>query len=424
MSFRFFTVFLLFILTVGCKPPLRIAGKIPANPLERALAAQAGDFDEILSHPERYELQIIYTQIDRDAEQRPHFKSFYWNVDSSRYFYPASTVKLPLALLALEKLNKLRQSGYPQLSRDTPYMIDSVRMYQKRVWRDPSAPQSRPSVAQDIRKILVVSDNEAYNHLFEFLGRAYINNMLQAKGYNRTGIVHRFGAPGRENEYGSPLTFYNTSGGLYKQGATLDTSRHTNPQHHTRKGRAYVDTRDSMVNEPFDFAGKNWFALTDMEKMLRAVLFPEAVPERERFGLSADDYRFVRHYMGIFPRECDFPRYDTAEYYDGYVKFFMFGDAKTRRDGKVRVFNKVGEAYGTLTDVAYIVDFERNTEFVLAATILCNEDAVFNDDHYDYDQIGYPFLARLGRAVHAFDSKRKQAVKPDLSMWEDILYRN
>ncbi|MCK6694671.1 MAG: class A beta-lactamase-related serine hydrolase [Thermoanaerobaculia bacterium] len=400
----------------GCKPAAFIAGKKAVNPLEKILASHATDFDSILSRPGVYEVQIIYTQIDRDKNQAPHFTSWHWNVDSSRYFYPASIVKMPLALLALEKINDLRRSGYPALTKDTSYRIDSLRPYQRNYSADTSAPGNRPGIAHDIRRIFTVSDNLSYNHLFEFLGRAYINQALQAKGYTRTGIVRRFYAGGRDNAYTSPITFLDAAGHTrWKQAELHDKRQWVNPQTHLQKGRGYIDNRDNLVNAPFDFSNQNWFALTDMEKMLRAVIFPDAVPEQNRFDLTPEDYRFLYRYMGIFPRECDYPRYDTAHYWDSYVKFFLFGDTKDRRDGSVRVFNKVGVAYGTVTDIAYIADFHQNVEFILAATILCNRDGVFNDDKYEYETVGYPFLAKLGRAVHEYELKRKRRVRPDLN---------
>lgn len=396
-----------------------IAGKKARQPLEKILAENAADFDSILSKPDVYEVQIIYTQIDRDEKQFPHFTSWSWNLDSTRYFYPASTVKMPLALMALEKINYLRRSGYPALTKDTPYRIDSLRPYQRNYSEDTTAPGNRPSIAHDIRQVFVVSNNQAYNHLFEFLGREHINQTLREKGYTRTGIVRRFFAGGRDNAYTAPITFFDAAGHTrWKQKELCDETRWVNPQTKQQKGRGYIDSRDSLIEEPFHFGNQNWFALTDMEKMLRAILFPQAVPENNRFDLTPDDYRFLWHYMGIFPRECDYPRYDTTEYWDGYVKFFLFGDSKDRRDGAVRVFNKVGEAYGTLTDVAYVVDFQNNVEFILAATILCNRDGVFNDDKYEYEAVGFPFLARLGRAVYAHELKRKRRVQPDLTSFK------
>src|SRR5215469_12309599 len=65
-------------------------------------------FQQVLSHPEYYRLQIIYTQINRDKNNVPTFKDYYFNVDSLFYFNPASTVKLPLAALSLEKLNEMK----------------------------------------------------------------------------------------------------------------------------------------------------------------------------------------------------------------------------------------------------------------------------------------------------------------------------
>ncbi|MBL7794067.1 MAG: hypothetical protein JNK77_17190, partial [Saprospiraceae bacterium] len=47
--------------------------------------------------PAKYDIQVIYTQIDRDANNYPTFTSYRWGVDPKRYFYPASTVKMPAA---------------------------------------------------------------------------------------------------------------------------------------------------------------------------------------------------------------------------------------------------------------------------------------------------------------------------------------
>jgi hypothetical protein len=386
---------------------------------EDALASILADLkkypigDKVLKDKDLYEVQILYTQIDRDASGKPHFRTFAFNADSTRYFYPASMVKMPLALLSLEKINHLRRSGYPRLKKESHYRLDSLRAFQHDYASDPAAPGGKPSIAHDIRQIFVVSDNLAYNHMFEFLGRDYLNQTLREHGYERTGIVHRFNYPGRDNRYTSPITFYEPTVGIFKQGEKFEERSWENPQHSTLKGSGYY-VGDSLLLRPFEMKSKNWFALSDMDRMLRAVMFPNAVQDAQRFRLSEEDYRFLWHYMGIFPRECDYPRYDST-YYDGYAKFFLFGDTKARQDGNVRVFNKIGEAYGTLTDVAYIVDFQNNVEFMLAATILCNADGVFNDDQYDYESVGMPFLAQLGRCALAHERKRPRKHLPDLS---------
>ncbi|MFN4256652.1 MAG: serine hydrolase [Saprospiraceae bacterium] len=402
----------------NCKSGQKMAAVLKGDdPLRTALRVRHADFDSVLARPNVYEVQILYTQIDRDEFQRPHFTTYSIGADSTRYFYPASVVKLPLALLALEKINYLNRNGYPRMSRETPYIIDSLRAFQQKVVARKGAPGGKPSIGQDIREIFAASDNEAYNHLFEFMGREEINRALREKGYLRTGIVHRFDFPGRANQWSSPIRFFSPEDGgtIFRQAEVEDKSAWKNPQANTKKGTGYLDSRDSLVRAPFDFSRKNWFSLYDMERMLRAVIFPEATPVEQQFDLTADDYQFLYKYMGGFPRECDHPTYEEAKYPDSYVKFLVFGDSKARQDGSVRSFNKVGEAYGTLTDVAYIVDFQHNVEFILAATILCNRDGVFNDNKYDYEATGYPFLAKLGRSLLEHERTRERKVKPDLS---------
>src|SRR5678815_2494230 len=82
---------------------------------------------------------------------------------------------------------------------------------------------------------------------------------------------------------------------------------------------------------------------------------------------------------------------------------------------RVRVFNKVGWAYGFLTDISYVADFKNDIEFMLTATMYVNSDGILNDDKYDYDSVGYPFLYQLGQTIYRYELQRDRAHKPDLS---------
>jgi hypothetical protein len=43
---------------------------------------------------------------------------------------------------------------------------------------------------------------------------------------------------------------------------------------------------------------------------------------------------------------------------------------------------------------------------MVSATLLVNKDGIFNDDAYDYDAIGFPFMAELGRQLYAKNLKK------------------
>lgn len=75
-------------------------------------------------------------------------------------------------------------------------------------------------------------------------------------------------------------------------------------------------------------------------------------------------------------------------------------------------------AYGFLVDAAYFADFGNNIEFLLSAVIYCNSDGIFNDDKYDYDKTGFPFLKNLGRVVYDYELKRQRKKAPDLRTFQ------
>lgn len=93
---------------------------LPDSPLLDSLLHTAPLLRQVADNP-NYELQVIYTQINRDKQNRPQFSPHYYHVNPRRYFNPASLVKLPVAALALEKLHALRVSPRAIIATGTAF---------------------------------------------------------------------------------------------------------------------------------------------------------------------------------------------------------------------------------------------------------------------------------------------------------------
>ncbi|MGI9543112.1 MAG: serine hydrolase [Cyclobacteriaceae bacterium] len=396
------------IFTQGCKPK-------PTDPIDKILSTDIPLFQTVLEDPDKYELQVIYTQIDRDSDNHPAFTTYRYEVDENRYFYPASTVKMPVAFLALEKLNQLSISG---LDRNTAMFTDSAYDGQTRVLVDSTSANLQPSIAHYIKKIFLVSDNEAFNRLYEFVGQETINKQLKAKGFTNQRLQHRLSIAlePEQNRHTNPINFRNEDSLVYHQEPAYNPEDNA-PNSPITKGVGYIKD-DSLILEPMDFSNKNFFSLVDLHEVLQAVIFPEAHFEEQRFQLTENDYRFLYQYMSQLPGETTYPNYPALEYYDSYVKFFMYGDIHDQMSKHIRIFNKVGLAYGYLIDVAYIVDFENQVEFLLSAVIHVNENQIYNDGVYEYDSLGIPFLATLGRQVYEYEKLRTKQYLPDLTKFK------
>jgi len=117
--------------------------------------------------------------------------------------------------------------------------------------------------------------------------------------------------------------------------------------------------------------------------------------------------------MGMFPRESLYPEFNGDTIADNYMKFFVGLDSgETRMPANLRVFNKVGQAYGFMTDCGYVEDDVNKVEFFLSASIYVNKDEILNDGIYEYESFGFPFLHTLFNRVYEFELLRKRAVKP------------
>lgn len=353
------------------------------NLLERALASDNKNIRQVMDSVERYEVQIRYTQIDRRNDS-VFFNDFDYQVNDKNYFYPASTVKFPIAVLALEKLNKV-----DTLNINTRFYVEGDTV--------------ETTFAKEISKIFAVSDNDANNRLVEFLGQDAINDRLSRKGITNARISHRLGYHSEDLKT-KPLVVYLNDSTTAMTQPTLNTLPERLELNKIQKGIGYYEDGE-LQNEPFDFSLKNYYALDAQHAVLKRVIFPEKFDAFERFNLSEVQRKLLLEAMHIVPKAVG---YDAKKYYDGYCKFFMYGDTKEDIPAHIKIYNKVGFAYGTLTDCAYIKDSKNDVEFLLTATILVNKDGIFNDDVYEYEEIGIPFLAELGREIHQLEIDRKK----------------
>jgi hypothetical protein len=377
---------------VACSTSQRIQisnedAKKPEKFLEDLLNQHPQYFDSIIINHDSLRVQLIYSQIDRKKNNKPVFTHHTFNPDQ-KYFYPASTIKLPIALLALEKLrglNKHRVDRYSAMITETDYSGQTA------VYNDPTASDGKPTVAHYIEKIFSVSDNDASNRLYEFLGQEYLNKQLHKKKYRSAEILHRLSVTMNEdqNRHTNPIKFLNDTGAIaYQQSGKFSLARFE--ERKILLGNGYINN-DRLVMEPFNFSKKNKVSLADLHTILQSFLFPRSLRRRQRFKIFVDDRKFLLQQMSHSPMDT------------------------TTSPNQIRVFNKTGGAYGFLTDVSYVVDFDKGIEFMLSATIYCNNDGIFNDDKYDYETIGYPFMKNLREVIYDLESKRSRARVPDLT---------
>lgn len=384
---------------------------IAANPLLKTVVSQKA----------KYKPQIIFTQINRDADNRPVFVNHSYLLDSTNYFYCASLVKLPCSVFALEKINALQKPG---LTRTTPMLTDSAALCQQRTHADTSAQNGLPSLEHHIKKMLLVSDNNSYSRVFEFLTPQHIQKRLTQLGHPTARIVHRFDVPciGKGNQYFNPVRFVSADmQTLYQQPADSLSTEFAPPFANVVIGKAIYNRRKRLISSPKDFTKSNYLPLQAVHNFLRDLVFNEYLPANRQFNLAPGDYEFLIKHLSMYPRESTWPRYNPKVYFDSFKKYFIYGAAQPLIESDtLRIVNIVGRAYGFISDCAYIVDYRTGTEFMLSAVLYTNRRNSFGSGNYEYDTIGLPFLKELSLALYRLESARRKKYEPNLGKLKQI----
>ena len=333
----------------------------------------------VYKNKEKFEVQIILTELKKRKNGFTiHKKKF--NVDKKNYFYPASSIKLPIALLTIEKINE-----NPNLNINSEFSIEGDSII--------------TTFKKEITDLFIISSNESYNRLFEFLGQDYINKKLKQKGFKDFSISHRLSTKESDNLKTKEINFYR-NGEINQIQKSINNKPLTKLNlKNLNKGVGFI-LDNELQNKSMDFSRKNYFSIEELNNILICLFFPE-ISKNKKFNLSKSQNLLIQKLMSSTPFEMGF---DKNIYPNNYNKFFIYGD----KDGMINdnIYNKVGNAYGYSIDNAYIYNKNSDRHFVLTACIYTNANNILNDNYYEYDEIGIPFLAEIGRFLTNYNIRQ------------------
>ena len=359
------------------------------NPIELIIKKREPQLKPIYKNKENHNLQILYTKVVRDSLGMPSFIQYDYQADNNVYFYPASTMKLPIVALTLQKINELRNTGINITVESKILLLNEDQITTETTFKDL------------ISKVFLVSDNSASNILINFLGYNYFNQQMREKGLNTIVLNHKFNP---DPYVKTDWKIYTLDRDLISKDETQEIIEHNNLDN-LLQGKFQI-LNGEKVATPFNFKTKNKASLRDLDGVMKRIIYPDLFQEQDRINLSDQDYNFLRYWMSRFTFEDIGIEYQKdSQYFDSYNKFFIYGDSTNTIDRKIRIYNKVGVAYGALTDISYIRDYQKNIEFFLSATIYVNQNQIVNDNIYEYDDVGIPFLAELARQVYKLEEQ-------------------
>lgn len=365
-------------------PPTEIA----TNELEPLLRTDS-EIAALIDEGSRRRLQVLAAYPTKTKDGRVTLRRSGLRLDAE-YFYPASSVKLFAAYAAIEKLDEMSEDAPVPLTTAVPIRYDVGEGRARSVVTVP--------LKKDLDAALIISDNDSYDRLFEFVGKEELSDRLTNLGLKRTVLVQHLGKAAKSRATFEPLIEllvppHPPISVSHRLGIEMPTA----PLAAVKLGKAYVDDRGRKVEGPMDFSKKNATTLGDLQDMLVAIARPELYDRLPPGKLRSPKARQeVLETLGRLPSEYEGTWRGHANAKDAFLKPLNVGLGAAFPEEKVKVYGKSGRAYGFSVENVYIKSQRTGRGFFLACALYANDNDTLNDDGYEYISVGTPFLARMG----------------------------
>lgn len=382
-----------FALALAPQAPRDDAALVEALRTEPATARVVEKADE-------HRVQILVARIGTDERGRSVLVRRGYRVDRE-YFYPASAIKLLGAIAACERLNELCEEE-PDLSVDTPLAFHPL-FHGEGLEREDRTNHEGGTITlrHEIRKLFLVSDNPAFNRLYEFVGQDELARLVQRAGLESARILHRLSERRSEDENRrAPRIDF-----LLGQERTYTIPERTSGLRVADLRKPGVDVGSARldggkrVDGPMSFARKNAISLVDLQDSLAKLASPELELGGEPYALSEAQRALLLGAASEYPAGSANPRYPASDYPDAWGKFLLPGLLAAAPKEHWRIANKVGRAYGFSVENAWVVHVPSGRGLFVTATVYTNADGTLDDGVYEYTDVADPFFAALGEIV-------------------------
>lgn len=351
---------------------------------------------KVLNNPDKYKVKILLTPIIKDEATVTYT---YGNLNT--YYYPASFIKLPTAIAACNFMDAV----------DDKRINDSTFICIRK--RDIACGFNKENAVYDsllyddyfaniITRMLTVSDNTAYNMLYELMGQDFLNAQLPKMQLYKSFINKKLGAcDTTQLRFTGPVALYNN---VRYFNASVDSILSTFPLKATRNyrknenavvGKAHI-AGGKLIKKGIDFSYANNIDIEELHQLMQSLFAQQTNLVNKKY------INLLKNSLLHTPVQSGLAAYtDSVKYSSTYNKYFFRDTEKAQLPTGYNVYNKVAMAYGFLGDCAYIENKAKGLRYYLTASIYCNNNEILNDGKYEYATIGFPFLTELRKTIEA-----------------------
>ncbi|XOV67932.1 MAG: serine hydrolase [Fluviicola sp.] len=339
---------------------------------------------EVARNP-KYRFQFVATSIQNGTA----IKSVAYGTD--KYYYPASLVKVPAALVLLEVLNERN------IPLDAIPVFDTINACGSTKFVEISK-EHQVSFRQMLTELIVASDNHFYNAIYHFITPKELNERLRRKGLQGVKVYRAFTGCNRTDQLRTyPYKVFERSSPeklIYVQNASVLDSAVLESQYSFSQNRLFGSKHENSAGEivegPYDLNYHIEIPLEQMHTMMRFIFYPSHFPEEKKWNIRESDLTYLKEMLGTFPSEIPTSYRSLKHLKDREYKYVL-----RLQEGKTRTFGKLGLSYGFASECVYVPSEGIGNGVLLSYSVYVNSNDIVNDGEYDYETVARPFAEEL-----------------------------
>jgi hypothetical protein len=376
----------------------------------------------------KYRLQLLLREVEIDDQKKEiRFIRSDYRADHE-YFYPASAIKTFASIAALLKLHEIniQQPKTKKFSIQSPIgLCKNKCMTEDSSNLDSGESQGKITIWHEIKKMQLISSNEAFNHLFNISNHDFLHQKLNPV-FPSLRINHRL------NTFETQKECLKTPKIEIYQGK----NKYTIPEHQSdllftpyqytntdfSMGVGYYDPKQKKkIDGAYSFAEKNGVTFEDFQKLSIGIYFFEYWKKKYQFiDAKITDIEFkalfellnpiqnhlddLKKIMSLDPLQSNNPVYKDPAFTENRFKPMIQGILSViQKDQRINLnyFNKAGKAMGSHMDNAVIEYHTSKKKKILLVTVgaFVGVHAVINGNDYPYQKYSSPLFYQTGIAI-------------------------
>jgi len=356
-----------------------------ASALLKIIKGKESIVDKVLANPEKYHLQINFTAVQEDLGKVTMNN---YSLYKDKYFYhPASLIKFPLALISLEILTTYQENASVNLQ--TPIQSKTCACdygtdnYVNRL--------KQPNLDVLFKEMLIMSNNEAYNFFYDFVGTTIFNKRMKYLNLSNIILRNRFysGCGGTASKMHGGITFIKDS---------LDNSYTINCESDTLQSALQTIYLNAAGSQSY-----NLVSLHSLHQLMIRLFYPTAFNEELKLNMSEKNLNYFKKTISSYPNSI--PEYQG--YPNHYHKYLIPPHLINNKDSNIKIYSKNGNAGGYISDVMFFTDEKNNIKYFLSVSMYNARTKYYYRRRARYTSPGIDFFRQLSKILYNYEKEKK-----------------